>query len=329
MQRGDIIEENANGDDIEEDESSVRATRVFRVIARSSIDARALLRDDRGIQRGVIYQSRLGEVFDTSLICRGLNVAPVNRHAPPGGLADYRATCTYSAPTDGTGGDEPAIGGPPRFSLETRLESVTVDVDGRGVPITTSSLEPLDPPENDDEPRQQLVVRWWRTVGSVQQALNELRRFADALNERTFAGAPRGSLRCQGVVKEDETEVAMGRVAIRLQSRFDYREPIRVSDLAVDVVRLGGATATGAPSFPSVTGTLEGWTELRADRGTRQVTGVDAAGRVMFEQIQRNGRDVIQPVDLDGSGRELQPGARKRAIAIQKKARYEDFNQLF
>jgi len=323
--RGDIVEQDA--DPVVETEDKTSTARNFRVVARSALDARILLRDRAGVHRGVVYRSMQGEAIDASMICRSVSSRAVKREAPLGGLADYDVKAVYETRKSG-GKEEPAIGGPPVYGLDVSLLSVPVDVDYKGRALVMSSLEPFDPPETDTEAQEVFPVEWWLVSGSTIEAIKSVRGLANSLNAEEWLGAPRGSVFCLGVRKVDETVTDGGRVAVKFSARFEYRRPLELADLSVKVVKMNDAATAIFGDTKFITATqadVEGFDVLRADRGRRTIAGADDDGFGEWKPIVRGKRDVTGPVDLDGAGNELKDGMTKVAILVRKKRRYVDF----
>lgn len=326
-ERGEIREQNT--DPVSESEDVTSTARNFRVVARSALDAKFLLRDRENVFRGVVWESAYGETADETLICRGVEAGPAGRDAPLGGLADYEVKARYATKKRG-GKQEAAIGGGPVYGLDVSLATVPVDVDGRGRALVSSSMEPFDPPLSDTEAREVIPVEWWVLGGSVLEVIKSMRGLAGSLNASAWLGAPRGSVFCLGVRKQDETAAAAGRVAVKFSAGFEYRRPLDLGELGVRVVKVNPTSTAifgGSYFLDAVQADVEGFDELRADRGRRSVTGTLESGYGDWKPIVRNKREVTEPVDLNGEGGELKSGETKVAILLRMKRRYVEFGK--
>lgn len=323
-ERGEISELSASP--LEDTEDGLRTARHFEVTAYSAVDAKALLRQRKGITRGVPFVSYQGEVIDYSLVCRGITAGPKTRDAPIGGLASYLVNAVYENRRGGS--PEPAIGGPPVYRIETTLVSVPADLDKDGDPIVTASGEPVDPPLTNLSADEVLVVEWWVTAGNVLEVLKSMRVYRNGLNASDWHTAPRGCVLCEGIRNTDEVEVDGGRVAVKLSGRFQYRPPIVVADLPVKVLRKPSAGVFSLP-YSVVTGTLEGFTRLVPNRGTRKFNADVEPPSSPYERIMDSqGRYITEPVDFDEAGAYVAVGGQRSVIAYELKRRYVELNDL-
>lgn len=300
---------------------------VWSVLARSQLDARLLLAARQNILENAVYQSPLGEVADSFLVVRELEVVPHVRSAAVGGIADYRVTVSYGKLTGGR--EDAAIGGPPEYWVEDSLVSEPVDVDASGDPIVYTNGEPVDPPLTAEKVTEVFGVTWWVETTDVLTLLGSLRPCKGALNLKTWHGASKGCMLCAGIRKQEQVEVDSGRWAVKLMGRWKYRPPVSASDLDATVLMPAAGATLKSGKFSVFSGTMEGFWRVHANHGFRELDGFDGDGNPKWLPIEdESGRVVSEPVSLDKDGKRLTQNSKQFVVVRKLNARYVDFNGL-
>jgi hypothetical protein len=301
-----------------EDKSGFSQARRWKIRARSEIQARTAIRLLAGVFVGAPWYTTYGERPDASVVCRSLKIDG-QPHAPFGGVGDYLVEAQYS-PAER---EEAVIGGPAVYRLQPSLVSTPIDLDADGDAITNIVGEPVDPALSDFEDQEVLSVEWWRKFDDLAACFAAIRPFRNALNLVSWQGLAKGSARCHGVLNGEEVEVAEGvgtKLWVKLSTKIEVREPITIADLSVDVIDKDGN---------ALTGTLEGWSKLYANRG-RRTLGAVVDGVQQYEPIlTEDGADVVsEPVPLAADGTRLGSAAAQVAIARDVVRKYLDFADL-
>ena len=296
-------------DPLVETETDVQVARNFSVIADDVLDARAKLLANASVQVGAVWADHKSNTFDTTLVCRGLTIDG-EPNAPTGGSGDYIVKAPYSRRR----ANEAAIGGPAVYRTSGSLTSEPTDTDRWGQPIVNVVNEPMDG-VTFLSPTEMLSVEWWtQQTGGIGGVLSNLRQYRGALNSDTWQGAPARCVLCHGIEVVEEGDGDW----YRLRGQFEGRPPINVAALSATVYQ-----RTSSNSWSHVaTGSLPGFTELKANRG-RRIKGDVVGGIQRYVPLETE-----EPVFLTFDGQRLPDADDPVVLAFPVQALEADFNTL-
>jgi len=332
------------------DESNERYFEAWSVVANSPISARQKLATI-GVYIGAPYRSIYGETPDSTIVCRVMTIED-RPPAPVGGSGDYLIECEFSRPEnnrppdpdppdppdddddpdDPDGPDDPddpdgpggggAGGGAntgtaPRYWIEPSAVSTPIDHDIVGSPILNAADQPLSPPVTVMMPHETLVVEVYRRASSFIDVWNSLRPYHGTVNHATYFGAPRGCLLCQ----PSRVEQAGGGL-FKVQIRLEYAAPKIITRASLLTPATSGEYRLVEASSP-----VEGWAELRANRGTRQKLSTTGNTNARYGAIYINDRETTSPVELNSNGTPLAANALPFQIVIYRYP-YTNFSGL-
>lgn len=312
MAGADDIVEQTPGRLVETQDGMTHA-RVFRVQARSEIEALTKLQVYRRVFIGAGWFTTYGESPDASVVCRRREVEPVVA-APFGGAGDYKITAQYETPRV----DEAVAGGPPIYRLDDSQQSAPIDIDADGDPIENRVAQPIA--ASDFESIETLRVEWWATYATLAACFAAIRPFRNALNLVGWQGLPRGSARIIQGPKNVQEVYLENSVMVKLQASIGIREQFNAADFAAKIIDKTGA---------EIVGTFEGWAQLKQHVGTR-VKGDVVNGVQEYKDIttQDGSAYITDPVPLTADGQRLPDGDPQVYIAHNVVPKYKDLAEL-
>jgi hypothetical protein len=268
-------------------------SRVFRVLARSEIDALTKLQVYRRVFRGAAWYTTYNEAPDASVVCRRRECVPV-RSAPLGGVGDYEITAQYETPRR----DEAVAGGPPVYRLDDSQQSAPIDIDADGDPIMNLVEEPIA--SSDAVTSEVLRVEWWKEYADLAACFQGIRPFRNALNLVSWQGLPRGSARTIQGPKNAKEVYLENSVLVKLQASIGIRPEFDATDFASKIIDKDGT---------EITGTFEGWAQLKRHEGTREKGDVVDGVQQYKPILTQDGADrITEPVPLDATGARVADG---------------------
>lgn len=292
--------------------------RRWKISARSEIEAETAMRRLRNVFIDAPYYTSYGEKPDTSSVCRSISIEGLP-HAPFGGRGDYLVEAEYGPAEK----DEAVIGGPPVYRIKSSAASTPIDLDADGDPITNIVGEPIDPPLSDYSDQEVLSVEWWGLWDNLAAAFAEVRPYRNSLNLIEWQALAKGSARIMELSNSEEVEVevdAVTKLWVKWSASIEVRLPIDTADLAATVIDKDGNTLTGE---------LEGWVALYANRGRRELGEVVAGVQQYLPILTEDGGDVVsEPVPLGADGLRLPSASAQVVMARDVVRRYRDFNLL-
>lgn len=318
MTRPDIIELPPTGPLVETEEDLVDE-RLFSILASSRVGARSKLSNQKNISVGSSWSNAYGDAFDSSVSVNSIEITG-NPESPTtaGAQGDYTARVQYGRRGDGR--TEPVPGGDPVYLVDGSTSDVAVDQDNLGRPITSSSLEPFDPPLKGLEVTEVLTVRWWVQTPALANLLSLIRPFTGALNTSTWQGAPPFSMLCHGIQHSERLEDDFW----KLEGKFEYRPTLQISSFPYSEILERDGT-----DFIAVTNEIPGWRVLATDRGRRVKNGTTSGGLTKWKTLKdEEDNPLSEPVFLDGDGGELPDGDMPKVIAFRTIRKSADFNTL-
>jgi len=300
-------------------ETTERYFEAWSVIANSAISARQKLAAI-GVFIGAPYQSIYGEIPDPTIVCRGITIDD-RPPAPVGGSGEYLIECEFSRPEnnnppEGGGGGGGGSGTALRYWIEPSAVSTPIDHDVDGRAILNASGQPLSPPVSVLMPHETLVVEVYRRASSFIDVWNSVRPYHGTVNHATFLGAPRGCLLCQPSRVEQ-----LGGGLFKVQIRLEYAAPKHITRAFLLTLGTTGNLVDAESSY------VEGWAELRANRGTRQKLSTAENTNARYGAIYVNDRETTSPVELTDEGAPLNDGATPFQIIIYRYP-YTNFSGL-
>lgn len=285
------------------------ASRSFTIVAGSAIEALQLLKDERGIRRGAIYEDESGNRIDEHLVCISMSMNPITQ-VPAGGSGLWEVDVEYGHVTL-IEQREPRADLTPRYWIESAEASVPVDIDRFGAPIVNAAGEPYDPPSTMTVFRSTLVIQWHRFAATTIELQLQKKVFEGKVNSSPYLGAPRRCLFCRPVMIDEVSSPSIDEVNVlfRLTARLDYLEPV---------------TLPGGIVVP-------GFDEARINRGRRiKVTrnGVDQYEIIRENQSDPNSSPLSTPVNLSIDGHSVLPPDAPPNYRIVEKYHEVDFAGL-
>lgn len=268
--------------------TSFRRSRGFWVYAASDTEALVVLRQQKNVFRGCVYEDHQGGRFDQYLICTEILTQPLTP-VPVGGIGLYRAEAYYGYAT--LIYDEPAR--PPDLTvrrwIETAEELVYSDFDIAGAAIANTAQQPFEPGMPKYIDRETRVIEWHKFAVSFDVAYDPKRVYRKRLNSGLYDGAPPHSLLCRNVTCEEVPipSVDGSTFLFRLRAYLEFRESVRDPG-----------------------GTLQsGWDTIRLNFGTRLRNVVSGQFQgyipITSDQADPNAPIVNTPVLLSNDGRSI------------------------
>jgi hypothetical protein len=310
-------------DPIEETEQGITTARNFDIIATSQIQARALLKAQKGVEIGaiIVWQDYKGQSWNDEVICRRITIEG-RPHAPlPGGTGRYLVKAEYSSARQG----EAFIEGPPVYLLGGSLENAAADVDAEGRPVANSADEPFETPLARLKANEVLTVIWWDQYDTLGALLEVIRPYRGAINSAPWQGAEPRTVLCHGIDYTDHAFMGIAPGAKhwwKLEGKFEYRRPLPLADFPGVKLKV----RSGA-NWVDATDPVDPWVEIRPDRG-RRIKGEVVDGVQRYEDVLSNNKPVDEPVYLDGAGQLLETSADQVALVFKQVKRELNFSDL-
>lgn len=211
-----------------------------------------------------------GNDIDTTAVC-------TNRTARQKGNAPsvWEVTCTYSTQVDQEQQEENPLDRPPVFNGGLAQFTRPVERDLNSVEVKNSAGQRYDPPVEIDDSRPRFSI----TRNEINAPLQFMLDYHDAVNSDWFLGFEPGTIKLAGISFTQQIEKQLKYFQVTYE--FDFRRK------------------TDDEPNP--------WRKWIRDMGRMQIDPNDASKLIPCKD--KNGRPVIDPVDLDGEGTQLDANA--------------------